>query len=154
MVHGDPQIFIKTPEESNPDWISPDGFNDPENAWDDEYFSLDRNLYTKAGCTIEEQGEQMTPYLELTLSSPINSDKIRFYAWYHWRHCYLIDVGVYYDGDWHNVYFDKFPSYQWVDVPFDEEHLVEKAIVRFCVKRWILWPVTADLHEFQFYQVT
>jgi hypothetical protein len=151
-VFGDPQIYIKAPEESNPDWISPTGYNDPDDAWHDEQLAYDRKTYTKAGCTIEDHLWTWTPHLELTLSSSVDSDKIRFYAWKNKLHCKWIAVDIYYNGDWHNVYYFGYPNYKWVEAPFDEQS-VEKARVRFFVKRWLHSPVTADLHEFQFHQV-
>ncbi len=80
-------------------WIVPTGYNDPENAWDNEVYAYDNDPDTKAGCTIDESGWIWTPFIELTLSKPLECDKIRFYAWYSPLHCNMIDVDVYYsDG--------------------------------------------------------
>jgi hypothetical protein len=152
-VFGDPQIFIKTPEEPEPEWLSPDGFSDPDDAWDDENFSIDRNLYTKAGCKESGYGWRWTSFIEFTLTSLINSNKIRFYAWYNILHCNMIDVDIYYNDFWYGLHFGSYPKNQWVEYTFSEQS-VEKARVRFHVNPYLLSPVTAKLHEFQFYQVT
>ncbi len=152
-LFGDPEITIKIPEDYDPRWISPTGYSDPEYSWHDEIYSFDGNTETKAGCTITRIGWRWTPWLELTLPQAIGCNKIRFYAWYDEDHCDEVDVDIYFNGNWHHVFQGSYTGYQWVQKTFNEQS-VTKARISFHVKRWILSPVTADLHEFQFYQVS
>lgn len=133
------------------EWIRPTGYNDPENAWDNETKAFDGYVATKAGCTIIEFLWRWTPWLELTLSSPITCDKTRFYAWYDELHCDLIDIDLYYASSWHHLYQGSYADREWVQYSFNSINGVIKARVSFHVQRWVLWPVTVDLHEFQFY---
>ncbi|MFH1100857.1 MAG: hypothetical protein V1726_02325 [Methanobacteriota archaeon] len=134
-----------------PRWILPSGHNDPENTWQNETKAYDGFVATKAGCTIYDFYWTWTPWLELTVSAPITCDRIRFYAWYDELHCNRIDFDIYYDGDWHHLYQGPFADREWVEYSFMKASSVTKARVCFHVQRWILWPVTADLHEFQFF---
>ncbi len=150
-LFGDPQIKIKIPDEPT-DWISPENHYDPEDAWENENNGHDGDLSTKADCETTDFGWIWTPYLELGLNNPINCDKIRFYAWYAPSHCKNIDIDLYYDQAWHNLYQGSFSCWQWVEKSFSQ-HEISKARVRFEVKRYLLSPVKADLHEFQFFPV-
>ncbi|RLI59769.1 MAG: hypothetical protein DRO67_09600 [Candidatus Asgardarchaeum californiense] len=133
-------------------WISPTGHNDPADAWHDEPYAYDNNTGTKAGCTILEFGWWWTPWIELTLNSPTDISKIRFFAWYDYYHCNEVDVDLYYGGGWHNLYQGSYPDRQWMEYAINM-HDVTAARLSFHVQRWLLYPVTADLHEFQFYRV-
>ena len=63
-------------------WVSPDGHNDPDDAWDYESKSYDNKIVTSASCTIflgePLSNSTLTPYLELTLSEMLKCDKISF----------------------------------------------------------------------------
>lgn len=155
-LFGDPQVIIKTPAEPTPSWILPDGYNDSDDAWDYEILAYDNDIGTKAGCTITDSywNEWVwTPWLELTLSTPITCDKIRFYAWYNFLHCNEIEYYIYGDNSTHHRsgYFD---NHEWVvdDIPGGPRTNIYKAKVRFHVRRGIWSQVTADLHEFQFHE--
>ncbi|MEM0493612.1 MAG: hypothetical protein QXS02_06650, partial [Candidatus Thermoplasmatota archaeon] len=106
----------------------------------------------KAGCTITQFGWTWTPFIIFNLSSPILSNKIRFWAWYDWLHCNTVDVDLYYNGGWRDLYQGGFNDRIWTEKNFNTQ-LIYKARIRFQVQRWILWPATADLHEFQFYKL-
>ena len=129
------------------------------NAWDDEPYAYDGNTATKAGCEITEFGWTWTPYIQLTLPTPIHINKIRFWAWYDSDHCDEIDIDVFWQstpgvgGYWTNVYEGSYEDREWVEKPFQYSGYVTKARIRFEVQRWLLWPVVADLHEFKFYHV-
>jgi len=156
-LFGDPQIVIKDPEDFEPEWIVPDGHNDIEDAWDNEPLAYDKDTTTKAGCTITDSYWNdwvWTPWLELTLSTPITCDKIRFYAWYSLLHCNEIEYYIYgYNSTHHRSgYFD---NHEWVidDIPGGPRINIYKAKVRFNVRRGLWSQVTADLHEFQFHRI-
>jgi parallel beta-helix repeat protein len=62
-------------------WISPTGYDDQYNVWDNEQYAYDNDKNTKASCTDDSSsGWTWTKYINLTLSEPIKCDKIRFYA--------------------------------------------------------------------------
>ncbi|MCX6666103.1 MAG: hypothetical protein NT038_08635 [Euryarchaeota archaeon] len=139
------------PPPIEPGWMRPTGYNDPENAWIDETKAFDGYVATKAGCKITELFARWTPWLELTLSSQIICNKIRFYAWYDDLHCNMIHFDLYYSGDWHHMYEGGYTDREWVNYSFGTISGVTKARVSFHVNR-LLWDyVVADLHEFQFF---
>ncbi len=145
------EIHTLPPPPIEPQWVRPTGYNDPENAWVDEAKAFDGFVATKAGCQITDLFARWTPWLELTLSSPIICNKIRFYAWYDDLHCNMIDFDLYYNGDWHHIYQGGYTDREWVDYSFSTISGVTKARVSFHVNR-LLWDyVVADLHEFQFF---
>jgi len=141
------------PPPFEPEWVSPTGFYDLDHAWYDEPYAIDNDTETKACCPIDGSGWVWTPWLELTLTTPIRSMKIRFYAWYDQNHCNVIDVEVCCDGRWASVFVGGFMNHQWVEKPCDLGGNVTGAKVRFYVHRWLLSHVVADLHDFQFYQI-
>jgi hypothetical protein len=51
-------------------------------------------------------------FLELGLSTPILCEAIRFFAYTNGRPCY-VDLDVYYDGAWCDVYDGEFPYKEW-----------------------------------------
>ena len=132
-------------------WISPTSYNDPENYWDNETKAFDGNVDSKAGCTIINFFWTWTPWIELTLSSPITCNKTRFYAWYDDLHCNMIDIDLYYNNSWHHLFQGAYMDREWVVYSFQTLSGVMKTRMSFHVQRWVLWPVTADLHEFQFF---
>ncbi|RLF34307.1 MAG: hypothetical protein DRM98_00895, partial [Thermoplasmata archaeon] len=137
----------------NTRWISPTGYNDPENTWDNEEKAYDDNTGTKAVFTLTGSGWNewvWTDFLELT-HSPIECSKIRFYAWYDQLHCNQIEIYVYYDDSWHPIYSGSFNNKQWVEASLDGVHTVTKAKIRFSLRRGIYQSVTADLYEFDFW---
>ena len=135
-----------------PRWMLPTGYNDPQNAWHNETYSFDGSIVTKAGCTITQPGWVWTPWLEFTLSSPINCNKIRFFAWYDPIHCASVDIDINYPyhGGWQHCYDGWYESYEWVESS-TSSYPVEKARIRFYVNRVLWLYVVADLYEFQFY---
>ncbi len=145
------EIHIYPPPPIEPQWMHPTGYNDPENAWENETKAYDGYVATKAGCRVYEFFWKWTPWLELTLSTPITCDKIKFYAWYDDLHCNMIDIELFYNGDWHFLYQGGYADREWVVYSFSTHADVTKARVSFHVQRWVLDPVVADLHEFQFF---
>ena len=88
-------------------WISPTGHVDPGGKWDFEARAYDGNISTKA--EYDAAGTDVPPlswsdYLELTLSSPIYCDRIRYNVFYGSPGVDQISVDVYYSGSWNNIY--------------------------------------------------
>jgi len=135
------------------EWVSPDDYNDPSSKWKYETKAYDNDESTRAESNKlgPLQGWQWSGYLELT-GPTINCDKIRFYAFYHVDYCNKIDVDVYYNGAWHNVYEGAFADNDWVEKNLGGTYSVEKARVRFWYKGF-LTGTTADVYEFDFHQV-
>ena len=88
-------------------WVSPTGYVDRWNLWDDEDKAFDENPGTYASCIRDDPtypyGETYTewfwtPYLELTLADSINCQKLRFNAKHSVLHCNKIDIDVYFSG--------------------------------------------------------
>ena len=132
-------------------WISPTGHNDPENMWEDESNAYDQNPLTSTSGEAVGYGWQWTSWLELTISSPIDCDRIRFWA-YSSGYCNEIDIDVFYSNDWHDVYQGSYIDREWVEKTFSEQS-VTKARVKFKV-RGVYSPGIANLYEFQFYEVS
>ena len=140
------------PPPIQPEWILPTGYNDPDDAWYNEPYAYDNNEDTSAHCMITQPEWVWTPWLELTLSSPVTCTHVGFYAWYDPDHCNAIHIDVYYNDDWHHVYQGIFNDRQWTIEPMSE-HTITMARVSFQVQRYGFpyYYVVADLHEFQFY---
>ena len=134
----------------NPGWVSPTGYDDPKGEWNDEPYAYDENTNTKAYSN-RYYIQQWTKFLVLTLPSPIRSNKIRFWAWYDADHCDQIDVDIYSNDAWVDVYQGSYAGYTWVEKTFSERS-VTKARVAFHVIKGTWAYVVADLHEFDFYQ--
>jgi len=97
-------------------WRTPTGYNDPEDAWTDEekaYDDTDSTHATKQGLVTG----QWTPFLELTHDALL-CDKVRFLL--NNSDFDLVDVDVYYDSAWHDVYqgsYDAYPTWNEKNIP-------------------------------------
>ena len=85
----------------SPAYSSPTGYNDPLAGWADEASAYDNNVATDALCVIP--ATSWGSYLELTITEAY-FDRIRFYAEYLATTLTQIDVDVYYDHTWYNLY--------------------------------------------------
>lgn len=75
-------------------WVSPTGFNDPENDWTSEERAYDEDTTNYAvGGTVGYPGVQDTEFLELTHAA-LDCNKVRFW----WRFGTTVDVDVYYEN--------------------------------------------------------
>jgi len=97
-------------------WRTPTGHNDPEDAWTDEekaYDDTDSTHATKQGLVTG----QWTPFLELTHEAFL-CNKVRFLL--NNSDFDLVDVDVYYDSAWHDVYqgvYDAYPTWNEKNIP-------------------------------------
>lgn len=85
-------------------WVLPTSHNDPDSKWSDDANAYDDDTGTGA---LSLSG--LTWFLELILASPINCDKIRFWS----GAATTVDIDVYYDGTWHDVYQGTPVGSQW-----------------------------------------
>lgn len=135
-------------------WVSPTGSNDPNNDWLFEASAYDNNVNTWAASRARYGSTtEWTGFLELTLSSSIKCDAIKFNAFYNSQYVNKIDVDVYYNGAWHDVYEGSYSHHMWVTKSLGGEYQVTKARVRFYLKG-CLTGTTAQLYEFAFEKIS
>lgn len=94
-------------------WVSPTGFVDPDSAWTAETLAYDDDTGTKArrsAVPINTWSE----YLELTIGA-ISCDKVQFWASYSALEINEIDLDVYYEGGWHDVFQGAYAHRTWVE---------------------------------------
>lgn len=112
-------------------WISPTSYIDPDDKWDDEENAYDGDPYTFAR---NARGDY-NHYLELLLSTPRNCNKVRFKA-RGWPPGPFVpsgakvDVDVYYEGDWHNIFSGTGIEPGWNEVDIGATKLVHSARIR------------------------
>jgi len=133
-------------------WQSPTGFNDPDNKWDDETNAYDENTGTEATTIIYKPGEDWADYwLELTHAA-LNCSKVQFWAYYETGRIDQIDLDVYYDDGWHDVYQGIYADKEWVEKDIPEgAKSVTAARVRF--HNTSALGRTVRLYEFDFWEV-
>lgn len=130
-------------------WVSPTGYLDPGNQWTGESAAYDNNTATYAQNTYGSTG--WGQFIYLTLAEPITSDRVRVNADYLNADINYVDVDVYVDGAWVDVFQGGDESTwncQWVELPFTKG-TVTQARFRYNYKRSGFWYW---LYEFQFYQ--
>jgi len=109
-------------------WVSPTGYNDPSSDWVNE-----ANAYDDATGTYAESNDQGS-YLELTISA-IACDKVRIYAvrWHDFSSSEYdpdIDIDVYYDSAWHNIFSGTVTKNTWITKSIGSTEAVTKARVK------------------------
>jgi len=130
------------------DWeiglASPTGHYDSANVWNNETNAYDDNMgsYTY---TTPPAAWTWSEFLELT-HSRISCSKVRYYVFAS-AFSVTIDVDVYYEGGWHDVYQGGVSREVWYENNIPEgTKLVSKARVRFQVPG----APNAGLYEFDF----
>lgn len=109
-------------------WVLPTGNSDPSNTWDDEWDAHDDTTMTYARTYHPINSAQWSSFIYLTHAAfPANS--LKFYA-RGLPEVSVVDVDVYRDGSWVDVYEGAFSDKVWVEKTFDEG-LVSQARVRF-----------------------
>ena len=131
-------------------WVSPRGFTDPDGKWENEGYAYDDELgtYTRR---VRGYGEsQWSSYIYLTRPE-VFCDKIRFWA----HEPYEIDsveVDVFKDSNWINVYSGAFPDSQWVISKNPFSGKVSQARIKFhmAYSNHYFYYL---LHEFDFWKI-
>lgn len=110
-------------------WVSPTSHLDPDSKWQDPENAYDGNTATRALNTILPT--RWGNYLHLLINA-VNIDKVRYFVKYHAADISKIDVDVFYEGDWQDVYEGIPADEAWEerDIPAGTK-LVSKARVRF-----------------------
>ncbi|GAI94100.1 unnamed protein product, partial [marine sediment metagenome] len=130
-------------------WVSPTGYNDPNNKWTSESKAYDEDLDPAAAAECLIRAGEWGGFLELTHTA-IVSNKVRFYAYYSLMGISKIDLDVYKDGVWVHVYEGSYLHRAWVEKTFPQGN-VTKARVRFYNSA--ATTRTAGVYEFDFWQV-
>lgn len=109
-------------------WVSPTGFEDPDSKWTNE-----GNAYDDETSTYAEHDQlglgAWGSYLILTHDAVV-SDKVRFMAYYSGVDISTIDLDVFKDDVWVDVYEGTYGNAVWVEKTFDEGS-VTKMRMRF-----------------------
>ncbi len=109
-------------------YTSPTGHND-YGEWFDETKSYDDDDATYAYCHITGVG--WSGFLELTINA-LSCNKVRWKALYAADTIDMIDLDVYYDGSWHDVYEGSYSIWTvWNEKSLGGIYSVTKAKVRF-----------------------
>lgn len=92
-------------------WTSPTGFGDPAGVWINEANAYDENVATWAQRT-SVPFTSWTDFLELN-HTHIECDRVRYYCGGSTADIDQIDVDVYYDGGWQDLYQGAFTQAAW-----------------------------------------
>lgn len=127
-------------------WVSPTGFVDPDSKWSDEALAYDDDTGTNA----LNAKINWNSYLELTHAA-LNCDKVRIYArdWDAGAYDPDLDIDVYYDGGWNNIFSGLITKDTWVEktIPAGEKSVTAARIKSNTSGRGLL------LYEFDFREV-
>lgn len=93
-------------------WMSPTGFVDPDSMYVTEAGAYDGS--TTSGYLYSSEASR-GHYVEYTISS-ISCGKIRIFGRRETKPDYDMDVDLYYDGAWHNIYSGLLSVGVWVEV--------------------------------------
>ena len=117
---GADKAFSSGPPSSG--WVSPSGNNDPDTRWDNESWAYDDDLNSLARSyhDINDPGGQWSSFLHLTHAIML-SDKLRYYArgvTTDQNFVDQVDVDVFRDGAWVDVYEGAVANLQWEEHTF------------------------------------
>lgn len=145
-VSCDGQSF--TTNEEGPGWAVPTSYSDPSGTWEDENQAKDDLIGTYARSYHTINAPQWSEFLYLSHPS-ITSDKIRFYALGN-STVDQIDIDVYKDDAWVDVYQGAFADRAWVEKTYTEGS-VSQARIRLhatFANQGFFW----QLYDVQFYR--
>jgi len=117
-----PDGIVDTLLESNTggdpeEWVSPSGYEDPNNQWSDETNAYDDDTGTHAENDVPKY--RWSKYLVLTLSGTITCGKIRYYIDRENADIDQVEIDIY-DGTWTIVYIGAGTWNAWTNVSFTE----------------------------------
>ena len=129
------------------EYIYPTGFNDPNGSWNNEYMAFDGDAHTFTSCGVP--AASWTNFIEFTTKA-IYCSKVKFIAFYGGTNgINRIDLDIYYDGSWHNVYEGSFLNVAWVEKTFTVQY-VTKMRMRFYNNPSYVFA--AAVYEVMFYE--
>ena len=96
-------------------YINCDSMNDPSSGWVNENNAKDGSTNTYAENDNLDAGDK----LEFLFASPIYCDKLRIWtaheiSFKNYVDALIVDIDVYYDGSWHDVYYGDITKQTWV----------------------------------------
>ena len=112
-----PLVTISTGE-----WVSPTGYEGSD--WTEKEYAYDGNVNSKASAMAPSGGALNPTYssfLTLTFTTPVVSDKLRFYCDYGTYGSNWIDIDVYKDNAWADVYEGFYAGGQWTEKTFSQD---------------------------------
>lgn len=114
-------FYVPTVQANPDDWVSPTGYEDPDNAWNNEANAYDEDTGSRADTNLGFSTWSKWLYLNI---DEISCDKVRF-----WVECYggfpptskdpYIDLDVIRDGETVDVFEGVVSRLQWVEKSFD-----------------------------------
>jgi len=131
-------------------WVSPTGFSDPENKWDNEPVAYDGVLTNSCS---ESAPAVIGHYVIFTLGSAIDCDKVRYYA-----HASFpienISIAVYYSGGWHTIFSGALSAGAWHEKAIGSTQSVDQIRItqnttasRVFIAELDFWEVEFVTHE-------
>ncbi len=109
-------------------WVSPGGWSDPSGDWTDEALATDGNTVTYARNYHNIGETQWSNYIHFTFDAT-ETNRVRFFA-RGLAEVDQVDVDVFRDGVWVDVYEGGFATLSWVELGFSAG-MVTEARVRF-----------------------
>ena len=99
-------------------WVNPTGFSNPSGLWEQETDAYDDSTST---CAYQPYvpAETWGEIIDFT-RPPIPCDKIRVYPNAYYGNG-QIDIDLYYDGDWHDLYQGDFIHNDWNEYEFGQQ---------------------------------
>ena len=132
-------------------WRVPTSYTANTNQWHNPANCYDGNLETYGYDTIYPL-PFTGYYIEFNISE-IQCNKIRFNAGNKNGYANRIDIDVYYNDSWHNVFYrGAFSTNVWVEVSLGGTYTVTKARVRFLTSQ-IFYMGEGRLYEFNFNEI-
>lgn len=111
-------------------WSSPTGFEDPDTSWSLENKAYDESLVSYAYPAADLATGTWSDFIVLT-SPSLFCDKVRFYVSQENPNAGdKIDLDVYYDSEWHDVYEGTYTASVWVEKSLEGLGLVTKTKIR------------------------
>jgi len=109
-------------------WLSPTGFVDSGSVWTGEAFAYDEDTETFAYASAPKGA--WTNYLELTHSA-IDCNKVQIWVSILIVNINAIEVDVYYNDAWQNIYSGSIITDQFVEYPIGSTQFVTSLRIRF-----------------------
>ena len=94
-------------------WISPTGFVDSGGTWINEANAYDTDTNTLSYCPV--QRDSWGDFLEVTHAG-VYCDRVKYWANLSSGDTFLINLDVYYNGAWVDLYSGTLAALQWVEV--------------------------------------
>jgi len=141
-------LVLPFPSVFGDDWVSPTGFDDPDSAWNNEPKVYDDD---EATFTISNGFKGWTPYLYLTIDE-IACSKVHFYPRVPSDGFMVLQlqVDVYKDETWINVYDSNSWLVEWIESEFEEGQVSQ---MRLRMRMWTLTVGYASFFEVDFWEV-